>query len=230
MRLSFATLALLAMAVPAIAIAGQGKVKGYATELQAVSQPLLRGDPAQGRIKVETERCQECHGADGHAIGIGEGVGSDGKFPKLAGQSVEYIVKQIRDFRSGARNHDFMSIMAKSLDDRDLADIAAYFASQKPMVGEARQGNVVGHELFVHGDPKRNLTACVNCHGEAGKGAAASSGTPVIGGQHWRYLQKQLTDWRSGERANSVSGVMSAIAKPLTDAEIDALAAYVSGL
>lgn len=162
---------------------------------------------------------------------MGEGVASEGKFPKLAGQYAEYIVKQIRDFRSGARNHDAMSIMARSVDDRDLADIAAYFASQKSMSGETPVPNAVGRELFVNGDPARRLPACAGCHGEVGKGALAGAiATPVIGGQHWRYLQKQLTDWRSGERTNSTGAVMTSIAKSLTDAEIEALAAYISGL
>src|SRR2546430_1342452 len=93
-----------------------------------VTLPAAGGDAVAGKLKSETERCQECHGVDGNGV--------DGKFARLAGQYPEYIVKQIRNFRTGARKHDFMSMMAKSIDDLDLADIAAYFSSQQKMKGD----------------------------------------------------------------------------------------------
>lgn len=216
------------LALSQAAYAGQGKAKPATAELKLVA--ASRGDVAQGRLKVETERCQECHGIDGHASGTGDGVASEGKFPKLAGQFAEYMVKQVRDFRSGARKHDFMAIMARSLDDCDLLDIAAYYASQPTMAGEAGTGaGNAARKLFLQGDPSRQIPACASCHGESGKGQAVPL-TPVIGGQHWRYLQKQLLDWRSGERNNSAGGVMSTLTKSLTDVEIEALATYLSGL
>lgn len=211
--------------------AAQGKAKSPSPELKLVA--TSRGDVAQGRLKVESERCQECHGVDGHAIGMGDGVASDGKFPKLAGQFAEYIVKQIGDFRSGARKHDFMTIMARSLDERDLADIAAYYASQQTMFGDTSSSttNDAARRLFLQGDTSRGITACASCHGEAGKGSHSSAAlVPVIGGQHSRYLNKQLMDWRSGERNNSAGAVMTAVTRQLTDAEIEALSNYLSGL
>lgn len=188
------------------------------------------GDPVAGQRKSDDERCQECHGHDGNAGDIEDGVGNIGKFPKLAGQFPEYIVKQIRNFRSGERNHEFMTLMARSVGDADLADIAAYFAGQKRMQGDGG-GNPRGRELFVRGDPGRNIAPCAACHGEAGKGSVAGGAVaPVIGGQHRRYLHKQLVEWRAGERRNSPGGVMNGIAAGLTDADIDALVDYVSGL
>jgi cytochrome c553 len=52
----------------------------------------------------------------------------------------------------------------------------------------------------------------------------------VIGGQHRAYLRAQLIHWGSGERSNSTDGVMNKVAKSLTDAEIEALTDYLSGL
>lgn len=189
------------------------------------------GDPLLGKQKSEDERCQECHGHDGNASDIEDGVGNIGKFPKLAGQFPEYIAKQIRNFRSGERNHEFMAQMARSVGDADLADIAAYFASRNRMQGDgvARDGR--GKELFIHGDAARNIAPCAACHGERGKGAIVGGVvTPAIGGQHRRYLHKQLVEWRAGERRNSPGGVMNGVAKALSDAEIEALSEYISGL
>lgn len=199
----------------AVPLAGQASPAGGATAL---------GDPVAGRIKSESERCQECHGVDGN------GHGHEGKFAKLAGQYPAYIVKQIQDFRSGARKHDFMTMMAKSVEDADVVDIAAYFASQ-PTMREEGAGNPLGKKLFVEGDTGRNLPACASCRGAQGKGNVAGKLTyPAIAGQDARYLEKQLLDWRSGDRKNSVSGTMNTIAKSLTDAEIQALVQYLSGL
>jgi cytochrome c553 len=192
---------------------------------------VTRGDPVAGKAKSDDERCQECHGHDGNANDSGDGIGNVGKFPKLAGQHSEYIVKQIRNFRSGARNNETMFIMARSVSDADVADIAAYFSSQKKMSGANGRANTLGEALFVNGDNARNISPCTGCHGANGEGAAANGVVfPVIGGQHRRYLLKQLTEWKAGVRTNSPGGVMNKIAKTLSDAEIEALAEFVSGL
>jgi len=189
----------------------------------------LQGDATAGKIKSEDNRCQECHGPDGN--GQGPTTGAAGKFAKLAGQSPDYMLKQIRDFRSGERKHDLMLIMAKSIDDIDAADIAAYFASQQKMQGDTSGDNAIAKNLFTLGDPSRNILACVSCHGPNGKGiAGAQQLIPVIGGQEWRYLEKQLLDWRSGERQNSPGAVMNNIAQQLTNDEIRLLTDYISGL
>jgi len=173
------------------------------------------GNVAAGRIKSESERCQECHGADGNGNGL------DGKFARLAGQYPAYIVKQLQDFRSGARKHDTMMIMAKSLEEEDIADIAAYYGGLPSMRGEALPADAeAGRRLF---------TACAACHGTQGKGTG-NAAFPVIGGQDVKYLRNQLLAWRSGERRNSPGGAMNDATKGLTDAEIDVLAHYLSGI
>jgi cytochrome c553 len=173
------------------------------------------GNVEAGRIKSESERCQECHGADGN------GNGQDGKFARLAGQYPAYIVKQLQDFRSGARKHDYMMIMARSLEEADLADIAAYYGGLPAMRGEAMQADTqTAQRLFA---------ACAACHGARGKGTG-NAAFPVIGGQDVKYLRNQLLAWRSGERKNSPGGAMNEATKGLTDAEIDVLAHYLSGI
>jgi cytochrome c553 len=184
------------------------------TVLAAQAAPP-KGDVAAGRIRSESERCQECHGFDGN------GNGEDGKFARLAGQYPAYIARQLQDFRSGARKHDYMMIMARSLEEADIVDIAAYYGSLPTMRGEPVQADeVVGRRLFA---------ACAGCHGAQGKGNGDAA-FPVIGGQDVKYLRNQLLAWRSGERRNSPGGAMNDAAKNLTDAEIDALAHYISGM
>ena len=125
-----------------------------------------------------------------------------------------------------------MSVMAKTINDFDLADIAAYFASQEKMQGGGWGDNPVAKKLFLKGDMTRNIRPCVSCHGVNGKGKAPNITTfPVIGGQHKAYLRAQLINWRKGERTNnSPDDVMNIIAKSLSDPEIEALTDYLSGL
>ena len=65
--------------------------------------------------------CQTCHGLDGKAK-IPEA-------PNLAGQSELYLVKALKDYRSGARKNDMMSLVAPTLEDKDIDDLAAYYAA-----------------------------------------------------------------------------------------------------
>lgn len=78
------------------------------------------GDPAAGKTKAAA--CMGCHGA--------EGLGN-GNTPPLAGKDAQYLAKQMRAYRSGARQHAAMNMMAKPLSDRDIANLAAYYASLK---------------------------------------------------------------------------------------------------
>ena len=189
----------------------------------------VAGDLVAGKTKSEDNRCQECHGPDGN--GLGPAAGAAGKFAKLAGQYPDYMQKQIQDFRSGLRKHDLMLLMAKSIDDTDAADISAHFANQKKMQGNGSGSNPTGKNLFISGDPARNILPCTSCHGVDGKGLDAAGQTiPIIGGQDWHYLERQLQDWRRGERHNSTGGVMNQIARQLTDTEIQALTDYIAGL
>jgi cytochrome c553 len=199
-----------------------------------------RGDAVAGREKADTERCLECHGANGP--GQGNSQGSDGKFARLGGQHADYIVKQIGDFRSGRRKHEFMQMMANSISDDDLYDIAAYFAAEPKMAvakGDSSQTkaqaeaqiaarSVVAQRLYELGDPGRQVAPCASCHGAKAEGVAGVG--PALGGQGLRYLIQQLGDWRNGSRANSAGSVMNQFAKPLSDDEITSLAHYLSGM
>lgn len=194
----------------------------YAAEtVDVIKLRMGAGNPATGKNK--SELCQGCHGE--------KGVSLDEMVPNLSGQYAYYIAKELRNFQSGVRTHLIMSDLAKTINDAELTDIATYFASQKKMQGNGPGNNPVGKKLFLKGDPSRKIPACESCHGVNGKGKAPNISTyPVIGGQHKEYLRAQLVNWRSGERSNSPGSIMNRFAKPLTDAEIEALADYLSGL
>lgn len=189
------------------------------------------GDPEAGSAKAEL--CKSCHGADGMSV--------NPECPNLAGQRGGYIIKQVMDFQKGHRENPTMSPMAAMAgSQQDIKDIAAYFQSQKSMSSErAMFGKPVGDKklmelgkkIFYEGDPKDGVYGCVNCHGKNGKGRDPNNHIfPVIGGQLRDYLVKQLKDLKSGTRTNDPAGMMAAIAKKLSDKEIEAVAEYLSSL
>jgi cytochrome c553 len=189
-----------------------------------------------GKVLADDERCQECHGVDGNIPSNNEA----GKIPRLAGQHPAYLLKQFNDFRSGAREHDFMALMARTVDDETAVDIIAHYAAQPIMKGSGAGDNLSGKKLYLEGDNSRQIQACANCHGLDGKGVTKNHPSPipglapelipVIGGQDWHYLEQQLRDWRSGTRTNSIDGVMNKVTAKLNDGEINALTDYISGL
>ncbi|WP_371868076.1 c-type cytochrome [Pseudoduganella rivuli] len=210
--------------------ATQAAAQAGAPKAAARPAVVLPGNAEAGRVKAEAERCLECHVQPG--IAQGHSAGEDGKFARLGGQQHAYIVKQVQDFRAGRRKNDFMAMMANSVSDEDVADIAAYFAAQPAMPAAAKEGGKGGATpgvaavLFRQGDAARKVAACAACHGAGGEGIAGVA--PVIGGQGRRYLSQQLHNWRSGERSNAPGPGMREAAAGLTDSEIEALALYVS--
>jgi cytochrome c553 len=96
-----------------------------AGSLALASVGALAADTENAKKKV-TEVCQACHGMDGNSP-IPEN-------PKLAGQHPDYLAKALRDYKSGARKNPVMGAMASTLTDKDIADLAAYFAAQPPVL------------------------------------------------------------------------------------------------
>lgn len=197
----------------------KGIIQPDVNDAEAIKLRSGSGDPVAGREK--SQLCQGCHGE--------YGISMEGLIPKLAGQYANYIGKEIRNYQAGIRSHQIMNAMAGTIDnDQDLADIAAYFASQNKMEGDG-PGNPAGEEIFLHGDVSKMRLACVNCHGVRGKGLEAKiSMFPVIGGQQKDYIRRQLINFRDGYRTNSPNGIMNRITSSLTDSEIDSLAEYIS--
>jgi len=181
------------------------------------------GDPARGKIRSKAEQCQECHGEFG--------ISTAEHYPKLAGQNLAYIRKQLRDFQSGARKNEIMTAMAAELSPQDIADIAAWFSSAPRMSAEHSFADRAGQALFEKGDPARALPACASCHGEKGLGGGTDvDPAPVLSGQRELYLTSQLASWRVDGRINSSGGVMNGVAHGLGDSDIFALSRYLAGL
>ncbi|MCJ8319431.1 MAG: cytochrome c [Colwellia sp.] len=86
-----------------------------------MTSPVFAGDAAAGKAKAGM--CAACHGA--------AGISAIPMYPNLAGQKEAYLAKQLKDFKSGARKDPVMAPMAMALNDEDVANIAAYYASLK---------------------------------------------------------------------------------------------------
>lgn len=188
---------------------------GFSSMVQA------QGDAAAGENK--TIVCRACHGADGN-----DSVLPD--VPRIGGQHASYLLKQMQDIKSGVRSAPLMTGMLNSLNDQDMADVAAFFAAQEAPLGVATEESLaLGASLYRAGNPEIGAAACSACHSPTGAGNS-SAGYPALNGQDVAYTELQLKAFRSGERQNDTSEEMRAITARLNDAEISALASYVSGL
>ena len=186
---------------------------------------LAAGDPAAGEGKVAT--CSACHGADGN---------SPAPFPKLAGQGEKYLLKQLLDVRDGARVIPTMVGQLDSKSDQDLADIAAFFASQQASGGQTNPELLeLGAKIYRSGVAERKVAACIACHSPTGQGNAPA-GFPALAGQHPQYIADQLRAYRkgyedeSGRTNDGESMIMRSTAFGLSDKEIEAVSSYVAGL
>ncbi|MCL7461349.1 c-type cytochrome [Pseudomonas sp. NW5] len=179
------------------------------------------GDAAAGQAK--TAVCAACHSPDGNSMVP--------NFPKLAGQGERYLLKQLHDIKSGARQVVEMTGILTNLNDQDLADIAAYYASQKGSIGQADPALVErGAALFRGGNLQTGMPACTGCHSPNGEGNDLAA-FPRLSGQHAQYTALQLNNFREGIRNNDGdSMIMRSIAAKLSNKDIEALSSYIQGL
>ena len=172
--------------------------------------------------KAKSANCVACHQADGNSV--------NPIWPKLAGQHADYIAKQLSDFKSGARKDPTMKAMVAPLSEQDILDLAAHFSAQTVAIGSADPAKAAaGKRLFQGGDAERGISACMACHGPSGAGNPQAK-FPSLSGQHPDYTIKALKDFRSGTRTNDLNGMMADVAAKMTDADIEAVAAYINGL
>lgn len=182
---------------------------------------FAKGDANAGKAKVAT--CTACHGATGVSLAP--------NYPNLAGQGERYLIKQISEIKAGNRKVPEMTPFVGSLSEKDIADIAAFYASQPAPQGAADPKLVdLGEKLYRFGDQKKGIPACSACHSPTGKGNSLA-GFPQIAGQHPQYTAKQLRDFREGDRVNDGDSMtMRTIAEKLSNKEVEALSSYISGL
>jgi cytochrome c553 len=195
------------------------------------------GNAAAGQQKAAS--CGACHGADGNSPAE---IFAALKAPKLAGQVPEYITKSLHDYKAGRRSSDVMSPQAQAVAEVDMADIAAWFSSQKVQPNKAQNTELLaqGERIFFKGKGRPDvIAACVGCHGLNGIGNRDWGKTmskvpavlaPAIGGQHAGYLSDQLKAYKSGKRATDPGRVMRDIAGRMDEKDIAAVAEYVATL
>lgn len=191
-----------------------------------VSPATIAGDPAAGEAK--TLICAACHGADGNSLVP--------TFPKLAGQNEKYLIKQLRDVKSGARPIPTMAGQLDGMTDDDLANIAAFYASKINSGGKANADRAeLGEKIYRAGIAARGVAACTACHSPTGRGNGPA-GYPALAGQHAEYIAIQLREFRKGAQDESGrtndgdAKVMRDIAFGLSDKEIEAVSSYIAGL
>jgi cytochrome c553 len=154
-----------------------------------------------------------------------------GLWPSLAGQNVNYLVRQLQHIKSGKRSITEMTGLLDNFSTEDLEDIAAFYASQSNTIGQVSADKLeLGRKLYYAGSLDKGIPACTACHSPKGKGNAPA-GYPLLSGQQPEYIAKALKNYRSGERDNDESSqMMMAIAYKLDDVEIDALSSFIHGL
>lgn len=192
---------------------------GLVVALTLAGVPASAADAARAEEIVQA-RCFICHGAGGES--------STPVFPRLAGQNAGYVARQLSDFKSGRRKSSAMGPMVEELSADDFKALGAYFASQ-PTVGhrvEDPELAQVGRFLYRRGNPYSGVAACSSCHGADAQG---SDTLPRLAGQHAQYLENQLKQFDRRERTND-NAVMHGIASRLSELELRAVAAYLSGL
>lgn len=164
---------------------------------------------AADEIEAKAQPCATCHGA--------KGTPADPKtMPVIWGQQQSYLMKQMRDFRSGERASAIMSPIAKGLAEGDLRRIAAYFAAR---TWPARRASAKPPS------PPKGIAQCQACHQPDFEGGMPA---PRLAGLSQEYLAAAMRAFATGERTNNLD--MPKFMQVLTERERNAIARYLAAL
>ena len=178
-------------------------------------------------LKAKTDYCKTCHGASG------QGFRGAFPMPRLAGQQPEYLKNQLSAFIERRRTNPVMFNVAHVLSPPMLTALSTYFRDldPKPLGGAPKELAAAGKKIYEEGIPSTDVPPCASCHGPDARGADAF---PRLAGQLHDYIFRKLTNWdkeRGQDKANpDTSAIMQPIAHNLTEAQIKAVASYLSDL
>ncbi|HXH81490.1 MAG TPA: c-type cytochrome [Candidatus Tectomicrobia bacterium] len=167
-------------------------------------------DVEAGRRKAEA--CVACHGPEGNATIPG--------MPSLAGMPAFYTHWQLVMYRDGRRKDPRMTPVAERLSDADMADLAAYYAAQRP----APRGNRVDAARAAEGRALAAKHHCTSCHGPRLLGQQQ---VPRLAGQDFDYLLERLRGYKA-RTTSDLDGMMTMIAQSLTQEEIESLVHFMA--
>jgi cytochrome c553 len=193
---------------------------GTGCATQDLRWPHFGADPKTPGKTIALRLCSDCHGLDGNPVSP--------NFPRLAGQQVDYLIKQLNEFQAHRRGDplgaQYMWGLARDLTPAQAKEIAVYFSDQKPVPGPLGEPALVnaGRQLFQHGNPDKGVPACASCHGQSARGAGE---TPRLADQWAHYVEAQLQVFHTQQRPAGVA--MHAIVQALTPEDVQALAAYL---
>jgi len=168
------------------------------------------------------EICASCH--------LPEGCGNDdGAYPQIAGQHQNVLIQQLLNIRSGQRENPTMYpfVQERTIGGyQSLADVVAYI-STLPMHPQHRAGPWRDYTDEYKAGEVLYKQNCASCHGNLGEGNNDTS-TPKLYGQHYPYIKRQIKLVKSGQRI--VNSTMQAVAKKLTDQQLEQIINYISYL
>ena len=191
-----------------------GRVVGCALGgvlLVAVAGQALAADVSAGRALAEA--CAACHGANG--------VSQIEFTPSLAGQPDEFVQWQLVYFRSGARVSDVMGPIAEALNNQDIRDLGAYYASLSPPQPAPEATDAAAQK----GEQIALRHRCRSCHGDDYNGFRAAA---RLSGQREDVLVKALHDFKSGKRVGSGVASMAEVTYRMSDSDMDAVSHYLA--
>jgi len=183
----------------------------FAASVTAASVHARAQDAA---INDKVQLCASCHGPNGNS--------TDPQYPIIAGQTARYIYLELKDFKEGRRHDPQMEPMAKNLSSEDMLALADFYSKQKP----APTGFKADGAKVAAGAKKADEVLCTMCHSG---GFTGQNEIPRVAGQHYAYIKKELTDFKTRARTND-AGNMTSVASTLSDTDIENLAQYIANL
>lgn len=214
---------LFALAVASVTAAAHAQAPAAAPQKPAAAAPAPSA--AKSSIDAKVAMCVGCHGIKGYQASFPEVY----RVPMISGQSAKYIVAALTAYKNGDRKHPTMRGIAETLTEQDMNEIAAHYEADGKDDGAAPADKP--REPSPQVAALLQKAACVSCHG-ANFSKPIDPSYPKIAGQHKDYLFVALKAYKTENNpaVGRSNGVMGAIAKQFSNAELKELAAYVSSL
>lgn len=187
--------------------------------------------------------CAECHAIDGNPPITDQ---YNKQSPTLAGQDVNYLIRQLLAFKANERQADEMKGILQDYSHDEITQIAQYFSEQplkidpnlNPTIDTLVHSKdedaiwvVKGKKLYQEGDVSRDIASCQSCHGVNGEGNATKH-APQLTAQHARYTRMALYEYQQGQRTtdHAFGSPMQSVSKKLSENDINELAAYIQSM